>query len=178
MRVVAGKAKGIGIKAPKGTDTRPTSDKVREAIFSTLADRVVGARVLDLYAGSGALGIESISRRAQVSFFVDKSPIATRAIRENLKKLGFEENSRIIKKIVLFFLKTYKGAQFDLIFLDPPYKISVKEILPVIKSSLSLLAKDGLLIVEHTKKLRLQDHTDVYKTRAYGQTMISYIKGG
>ncbi len=176
MRVIAGKAKGHSIKAPKGMSTRPTSDKVREAIFSTIADKVTGARVLDLFAGSGALGVESLSRGAKHCVFVDNSVAAMSVIRENLVSVGFESRAVVIKKDVFRYLKSYKEASFDLIFLDPPYKIGVKEILRVIKSCLGLISKEGLIVIEHTKKLRFEDHVSVYKTKTYGQTAVTYLR--
>ena len=175
MRVIAGKAKGHSIKAPKGMSTRPTSDKVREAIFSTIADKVTGARVLDLFAGSGALGIESLSRGAEHSVFVDNSAASLGAIRGNLVSVGLESSATVIKKDVFRYLNIYKKAPFDLIFLDPPYKIGVKEILRVIKSSLGLLSTEGLIVVEHTKKIRFEDHISIDKIKAYGQTAVTYI---
>ncbi|HDZ86254.1 MAG TPA: 16S rRNA (guanine(966)-N(2))-methyltransferase RsmD [Actinobacteria bacterium] len=175
MRVIAGKAKGHSIKAPKGMSTRPTSDKVREAIFSTIASKVSGAQVLDLFAGSGALGIESLSRGAEHSVFVDNSAASLTAIRGNLVSVGLESRAAVIKKDVFRYVSSYKEAAFDLIFLDPPYKIGVNEILGVIKSCLGLLSTEGLIVVEHTKKIRLEDHISIGKIKAYGQTAVTYI---
>src|SRR6201999_455124 len=118
VRVIAGHYGGRTLRAPPGTATRPTSDRVREALFSILGTRVHDARVLDLFAGSGALGIEALSRGAREATFVDAGVAAIRAIKENLKTLGAWGEIR--KADALKFLA--RDGQYDLVFLDPPYK--------------------------------------------------------
>lgn len=119
MRVTGGKFRGIPIKAPGGKRTRPTSNKVREALFSTLGDRVTGARVLDLFAGSGALGLEALSRGAGEVVFVDRNRAATEAIAEHLKTLDCD-HGRVVCNTAEAFLGQGK-EQFDVVFLDPPF---------------------------------------------------------
>src|SRR3954452_16141177 len=117
MRVIAGSYGGRILKAPRGDGTRPTSDRVREALFSILGDRVQDARVLDLFAGSGALGIEALSRGAQSAVFVDDAPAAVRAVRANLEGV---EGAEVIRRDARAFLRTAREQprQYDLVFLD------------------------------------------------------------
>src|SRR5215218_2257874 len=120
MRVIAGTYGGRRLQAPPGTDTRPTADRVRESLFSILRERVHDARVLDLFAGSGALGIEALSRGAKEAVFVDSAHGAVAAIRENLEKLGIE--GLVHRRDALAWLAAAEGAQpFELVFADPPY---------------------------------------------------------
>ncbi len=174
MRIIAGISKGTIIKSPKGLNTRPTTDKVREAIFSSIADFLEEARVLDLYAGSGALGLEAISRGAKEAFFVDFSYESIKAINQNIAKLGFSEKTKVIKGKVETFLKIPGGDLFDLIFIDAPYKISVTELTDIIDKARKKLAENGLLVVEHSKKTHIADKTSVEREKTYGQTTISY----
>src|SRR5256885_16377821 len=118
MRVVAGEYRGRRLKAPAGTDTRPTADRVREALFNILGD-VSGAVVLDLYAGSGALGIEALSRGAAAATVVDRDERALAAVRADLEALGAV--ARVARSDAIAFLKRQDGAGYDLIFVDPPY---------------------------------------------------------
>ncbi|MBX5477410.1 MAG: 16S rRNA (guanine(966)-N(2))-methyltransferase RsmD [Clostridia bacterium] len=123
MRVIAGEARGRPLVAPPGRTTRPTSDRVREALFSMLHDEVSGSRVLDLYAGSGALGIEALSRGAREAVFVERGAAAQRCIRLNLERCGFAERARVLRDDAVRALQRLAedGERFDLIFLDPPY---------------------------------------------------------
>jgi 16S rRNA (guanine966-N2)-methyltransferase len=120
MRVVAGSAKGRRL-APVPPGTRPLSDRAREGLFSSLGEAVVDTRVLDLYAGTGANGIEALSRGAREAVFVEKSPPAIRALRVNLQRTGLEERGTILRRDVLRFLATAPPDPFELIFLDPPW---------------------------------------------------------
>src|SRR5215208_7039866 len=120
MRVIAGTYGGRRLQAPSGTDTRPTADRVREALFSILGARVDGARVLDLFAGSGALGLEALSRGAAGVTFVERAPAALRVLRANLAALGAD--AEIVPSDALRWLGAASAAsrQYDLVFLDPP----------------------------------------------------------
>ncbi len=122
MRVIAGQAKGRLLKVPKGPVVRPTSDYLREALFNILGERVQGAWFLDLFAGSGAVGIEALSRGAEFVTFVEKNPQCVQALRANLKRSGFKTQAEIIPTDVLRFLADRRSQRgYDVIFLDPPY---------------------------------------------------------
>lgn len=143
MRIIAGEAKGRPIKAPRGLGTRPMRDFVREAVFSILGRRSEGARVLDLFAGSGSLGLEALSRGAEESVFVDRSSQPVRVIRENLDNLGMSGKGKVVRAEVLDYLRKAgdAGPPFDLIFIDPPFKIDLKYRQEVLKR----LAEGGFL---------------------------------
>ena len=130
MRVIAGSAKGRRLFAPKGTETRPTSDRVKESLFNILGERVIGGAVLDLYAGSGALGIEALSRGAARAVFVDAEKAAIETIRRNVEGAGFSDRATIRRASAKTALRdlTADGERFDLIFLDPPYRIEAAQL--------------------------------------------------
>lgn len=125
MRVVAGRLGGRRLRAVPGSATRPTSDRVREALFSILGDRVSDARVLDLFAGTGALAIEALSRGAAAAVLVEQSPRAVAVIRANLKALDLERVATVRRTKAEAYLRTQRDGPFDLVFLDPPYVIGV-----------------------------------------------------
>lgn len=176
MRIIAGSAKGRIIKAPAGMATRPTSDKVREAIFSSIGDIVSGSLVLDLFAGSGALGLEALSRGARKTIFVDFSLKAIKTINSNLANLDFADSAEVKRQKAERFLDGYNNEPFNLIFLDAPYKIGLINLAAIVQSALKLLDKEGLMIVEHDAKVKLSEKFPVIKSKKYGQTMISYLE--
>jgi 16S rRNA (guanine966-N2)-methyltransferase len=142
MRVIAGSARGTRlVRAPAGV--RPVSDRVREGLFSSLGDRVEGARVLDLYAGTGAVGIEALSRGAREAVFVDRSPPALAAVRDNLARTRLEERAAVLRSDVRKFLeREAAGTQgFDIVFVDPPYQAGP----PGLDAVLALLDEKPLL---------------------------------
>jgi 16S rRNA (guanine966-N2)-methyltransferase len=170
VRVVAGAFKGRRLQAPRGGRTRPTADRVREALFSMLGD-VSGARVLDLYAGSGALGIEALSRGAASATFVDRDPSAVAAIRRNLEALGAEQEVR--HQDALRYLAGTTRGPFDLVFVDPPYDSpgrlgdSLSERLP------PLLSEDARIVTESHKRTPLELDLPLVRERTYGDTRIA-----
>jgi len=178
MRVIAGKAKGHKLVAPSSDRVRPALDQVKEAIFNILFN-VEGERVLDLFAGSGSVGIEAMSRGANDAVFVEEWSKAVAAIKRNLKHCKLEENARIIGKSVERSLGILnKEAQsFDLIFVDPPYeKNLVNPTLRMLASS--PLIKDGTrIVVEHHPKEPIEDigGLALTDTRKYGQTHVSFL---
>ncbi len=123
MRVIAGSAKGFGLSAPKHLGLRPTPERVREAIFSSLAERIPGARVLDLFAGTGAFGIEALSRGAESAVFVEKDGRAMALVADNLRKTRLADRARMFRDDVRHAIEVLarEGATFDLVFADPPY---------------------------------------------------------
>ena len=120
MRVITGKARGVQLKTPDGMLTRPTTDRVKEALFSIIQFELPGARVLDLFGGTGQLGIEAISRGAKEAVFVDAREDACKLIRENLKRTKMEQAGKVIRSDYLDYLKRCRET-FDIILLDPPY---------------------------------------------------------
>jgi len=149
MRVIAGKARSIPLKTPKGTDTRPTSDRTKETLFNVMQPYIMGSNFLDLFSGSGGIGIEALSRGAGHCVFVENKKEALSCIKENLQKTKLNEDGQIIAKDVLFALRQLEGQIiFDCIFMDPPYNHEVeKEILFYLKDS-QLLAPDCLIVLE------------------------------
>ncbi len=152
MRIIAGTARGRRIEAPEGRDTRPTLDRVRENLFNMLQGQVEGARVLDLFAGSGALSLEALSRGAESAVLCDRDREALRAERKNMEALGFSDRARILPGEWERAARTLKeeGAVFDLVFLDPPY--AMRDLRQVMDAVLLLTAEDALVIVEHEAK--------------------------
>lgn len=148
MRVIAGKAKGRQLAAPRGRITRPTSDRVREALFSILGARVPGSRVLDLYAGTGALGIEALSRGAAHATFVDRDARAVAVIRMNLANCGLAHDATVVRADVRAALRDLarRGETFDLVFFDPPYLSA--EWPRCLLDLPAVLAPDGIVVRE------------------------------
>jgi len=149
MRVIAGSAKRMPLKTIAGMDTRPTTDRIKETLFNMIAPYIADCSFLDLFAGSGAIGIEALSRGAKNVVFVEQSKIAAECIKENLKFTRLEDGARVMATDVLTALKRLEGIhKFDYIFMDPPYEKELeKRALEYLKDS-KLLAKDGIIIVE------------------------------
>jgi 16S rRNA (guanine966-N2)-methyltransferase len=163
MRIIAGTLRSRTLQAPPGLATRPTSDQLRETLFNVLAPRIEGATFLDLYAGSGAVGIEALSRGTASVVFVERAPAALAVLRGNLAKLGLTAGFRIHAGSVGMVLRRMKpdaGAAFDLVYLDPPYD-AAKEYaatLGALGAELAaVLAPGALVIAEHRRKERLED---------------------
>ena len=171
MRVVAGQLGGRRLAAPRGRDTRPTADRVREAVFSILGP-LDGERVLDLFAGSGALGIEALSRGAGSAVFVDDATSAVRAVRENLDALGL--SARVVRADAAQALRDAReaGDAYDLIFVDPPYRHAerwagrLSELLPAV------LASGGRVVSESDRRAPLALGLRLADERRYGDTLI------
>ena len=153
MRIIAGEKRSRRLAAPEGTDTRPTADRVREALFSILGRRVSGARVLDLYAGSGALALESLSRGAAAAVLVDCGAKACRVIRENIDALAYGDRAQLLRMTDTAALAKLSaaGEQFDLVFLDPPYRMDTAPVCERLARE-GLLAAGGLIVTEHAKE--------------------------
>ena len=149
MRVIAGKARRVQLHTIEGMDTRPTTDRIKETLFNMIAHGLCDASFLDLFAGSGAIGIEALSRGAKEAVFVEKSPRAATCIRENLARTKLSEEAEVITTDVISALRRLEGRKkFDYIFMDPPYNHELeKEVLTFLSHS-DLLEEDALLIVE------------------------------
>jgi 16S rRNA (guanine(966)-N(2))-methyltransferase RsmD len=169
MRVIAGTFRSRPLVAPRGLDTRPTSDRLRETLFNVIAARVPGSRFADLYAGSGAVGIEAISRGAAEVFFAEKSPAALAAIRANLRTLKVAGGFQVEGGGTSSLLKWLSGKPLDVVFLDPPYDDAeeYRRTLTTLGTSASgLLTVDALVIAEHTRKHPLLDvYGSLHRTR-------------
>jgi 16S rRNA (guanine(966)-N(2))-methyltransferase RsmD len=171
MRVIAGSHRGATLRAPRGDATRPTSDRVREALFSMLGP-VVELRVLDLFAGSGALGIEALSRGAASTTFVDDAAAAVDAVRRNLQSLRLE--GEVLRRPALATLASplFASRQYDLVFLDPPYRLAT-ELGPQLSAALpGVLAPDARVVAESDRRAVLELEMPLLKERTYGDTLI------
>ncbi len=171
MRVIAGSRRGATLFAPRGPHTRPTSDRVREAVFSILGD-LSGVRALDLFAGSGALAIEALSRGASEATLVDTSAAALAAIQRNLKTLALE--AEISRAPALRFLERARAAarQYDLVFLDPPYRHASTLGAKLGDALIPVLAPDARVVAESDRRSPLQLDLPLHDERRYGDTLI------
>jgi 16S rRNA (guanine966-N2)-methyltransferase len=169
VRVIAGDFKGRRLHTARGTRTRPTADRVREALFSMLGD-VSGARVLDLYAGSGALGIEALSRGAESAVFVERDEPALAALWRNLEAVGADAEVR--RKDVLGFLARPEGT-YDLVFCDPPYDDAPRVAAPLSEALPSLARQNARIVTESDKRNPLQLPKPLLVERSYGNTRIA-----
>lgn len=179
MRVITGKVKGRKLKAPKGLDVRPTTDRVKESIFNILRTIKEDSKVLDLFAGSGNVGIEFLSRGAKECFFIDNDNISIKTIRENLEHTRLTPQSNIYKNSVegAIRLLSKKGFAFDYIFMDPPYGKNLA--LPALEliCQEKIIKKDGLVIVEHERQISLPEKLLCLKRidfREYGGTTVTF----
>jgi 16S rRNA (guanine966-N2)-methyltransferase len=173
VRVVAGAFKGHPLRAPRGTRTRPTADRVREALFSMLGD-LSGARVLDLFAGSGALGIEALSRGAESAVFVDSDARAIAAIRRNLETVGAEAEVR--RQDALRFVSAWEGT-CDLVLIDPPYDLASRVAGPLAERLPAVLANDAVVVTESDKRNPLELPLPLERERTYGDIRIAIHRG-
>jgi len=174
MRVIAGSFRSRSLQAPPGLATRPTSDRLRETLFNVLAPRIEGARFLDLYAGSGAVGIEAMSRGAAEVVFVERAAPALKVLKANLAGLGLGIGLDVVAGSVATFLrKPAEETRFDLVFLDPPYDAAnaYAAVLGLLGGAAAGLLADGALVVaEHRRKERLEDrYGELGRTRLLEQ---------
>ncbi|HEX3048619.1 MAG TPA: 16S rRNA (guanine(966)-N(2))-methyltransferase RsmD [Bacillota bacterium] len=178
MRVIAGKYRGLVLKGPKHKGLRPTADRVREAIFNIIGARIIDAVFLDLFAGTGAIGIEALSRGAHFVVFNDHNFQSIRLLQENLKIVAADTQCKILQSPAdLSLIRLAKdGLQFDLIFLDPPFEAGV-QLLPQIITGIKeyrLLKEDGWLIVEHPQKTEINAPGFTQRlSRSYGDISLS-----
>lgn len=181
MRVISGSARGTILKSPQDDKVRPTLDRVKESLFNIIGFSIIESDVLDLFAGSGALGIESLSRGASKAVFVDMSKESIALTTENLEKTRLKEKAMILNKDSISALEYLAGKneKFDLIFMDPPYKTDlVKKALEFLSSS-NILKEDALIIVEQDMDESLDDaYGNLTKTREkkYSKTKLSFFE--
>lgn len=178
MRVIAGEYKGRRLATPRDYSVRPTTDKVKEALFSILADVIPESRVLDLFSGTGNLGIEALSRGAELCVFVDNSKDSLKLIKENIEYCRAGNNAKVIagdyKKALM-----RANEQFDVILLDPPYDGGYLENCFELIDEYDVLDDDGVIVAEHRKEEKLPEHIygfEKIKERKYGIIMLSIYK--
>lgn len=181
MRVITGKARGVQLKTPDGMTTRPTTDRVKEALFSIIQFEIPTAKVLDLFGGTGQLGIEALSRGAKSAVFVDAGEPACRLIRENLKRTKLEADAKVIRADYLEYLKRCR-EKYDIIFLDPPYaEVFLENALKCI-AEIDILQTGGIIVTERPVGKELPwDFEGFTRSRdyKYGNTVLAiYRKNG
>ena len=178
MRVITGKARGVQLKTPDGMLTRPTTDRVKEALFSVIHFDLPGARILDLFGGTGQLGIEALSRGAKSAVFVDQREDACRLIRENLKRTKLEADAKVVRSDYLDYLKRCRET-FDIILLDPPYaEVFLENALKCI-TEIDILQSGGIIVAERPLDKELPFEFEGYtrsKDYKYGKTLITLYR--
>ena len=179
MRIVAGKWGGQRLAAPKGLETRPTTDRVREACFSALGEPPTGAQILDLFAGSGAMGLEALSRGAAQATFVESSITTLKVLKANISAFKAEPSASVHKGDAIRFLERTKVDSYDWIFIDPPYQSTLaNESLAVIQEK-NLLKPGGVIVVEHDKRIIPNDFSPSLlqaAPRRYGDTSLTFYR--
>lgn len=180
MRIIAGEAKNKRLKSRKGMDTRPTLGSVKESLFSIIAPYIDGCKFLDLFSGTGNIALEALSRGAERAIMIEQDQEALKVIIENINNLGFENKCRAYKNDVVRAVEILgrKGEKFDIIFMDPPYKLNLCEkTLRAIEKS-GVLAEDGLIICEHHMLEDLDDEMFGFKKadcRKYGKKTMTFF---
>lgn len=178
MRVVSGLAKGVTLKTPDGLATRPTADRIKEAMFSIIQFDLPGTHVLDLFGGTGQLGIEALSRGAKSAVFVDHSESACSLIRENLKRTKFQNSAKVVRSDYLTFLQN-TSEKFDIILLDPPYaEVFLENSLKMI-SEIDILQTNGIIVTERPVEKALSwDFPGYSRSRdyKYGKTLLTIYR--
>lgn len=179
MRVISGSARGCKLVAPAGDKTRPTTDRIKETLFNILFTKVYESRVLDLYSGSGALGIEALSRGSKHCVFVEADAKALSCLHTNLKKTRLEEKGEVLNMKVELALPLLRNP-FDIILMDPPYELGEEEKILTYILQNNLLAKDGIIVIE-AKLSRVFDYVnslslEIYKEKNYGTTKHIFLR--
>lgn len=177
MRVITGTARGRRLITLAGDTVRPTSSRVKEALFSILQFELEGRRVLDLFAGSGQLGIEALSRGAKQAVFVDQSAKSLAVVKENLQKCGFTDRVELHQKPAEQFIRTAQPHSFDMIFLDPPYRMDI--LAHILPDLVSLLRPEGIIVAEHEKSCKIPEkifNLWLQKEYFYGKIVVSVMK--
>ena len=172
MRIITGSARGRRLIAPEGIDTRPTSEVTKEAVFSAIHFEVEGARMLDLFAGTGQMGLEALSRGAKSVTFVESGKASLAALRANILSCGFTEESKVMAMDAIGFLKL-GGGEYDVVFMDPPYNQGLAQAaLPLVAAQ---MAPGGVILCEVDKQEEMPEEVGAFrlqKSRRYGKTMI------
>ena len=178
MRIISGTARGRKLKEPQGMDTRPTTDKVKESLFNIIQFELEGRRVLDLYAGTGQLGLEALSRGAERCVFVDQRREAAALVKENIKLCRFEDRSRVVQEESLSFLSACR-EKFDVVFLDPPYQSGLLEKSLEQLIRFDILREHGIIVCESGTEWTLPALEPPYEAGReyrYGQIKLSLCR--
>lgn len=178
MRVISGKARGVQLKAPDGMSTRPTIDRVKEALFSIIQFEIPGTSVLDLFGGTGQLGIEALSRGAKEAVFVDSQEAACKIIRENIKRTNLVNQSRVVRSDYLDYLKRCK-EKYDIIFLDPPYAEVYLETALKCITEIDILQSGGIIATERPIGKELPSEYDGFvrsRDYKYGKVLLTIYR--
>ncbi|MCR3957070.1 MAG: 16S rRNA (guanine(966)-N(2))-methyltransferase RsmD [Gudongella sp.] len=182
MRVISGSRKGHRLIAPKGNTVRPTEDRVKESLFNILSPLKNNANVLDLFAGSGGIGIEFLSRGSKRVYFVDRSPESIRAIKKNLEHTKLMDEAEVIKGDARAVIKQFEQGHpaFDYIYVDPPYaEVELFHKILQLIADRGILSDDGIIIVEHDKAMILNNtysNIEVFDNRSYGSKEMTYYR--
>ncbi len=182
MRIISGTAKGTKLYTLEGLETRPTLDRVKEALFNIISNEIIDAKVLDLFSGSGAIGLEFASRGAKQVYLCDKSREACEIIKKNIEKTHLKEKVKLLNSGFIKAIKELNGEKFDIIYLDPPYKTNFIKlsIYELIKNE--NLTEDTLIIAETDEKEKILkeieeiNHIEIIDTRKYGRANIIFLK--
>ncbi|MHB8996568.1 MAG: 16S rRNA (guanine(966)-N(2))-methyltransferase RsmD [Armatimonadota bacterium] len=175
MRVISGSAKSLKLIIPKGAVIRPTGDMVREALFASLGDRTIDARFGDLYAGSGSVGIEALSRGAAHCVFIEKNPRCIEALRTNLANTSFEDRAEIVRGDCLKRIEpVWRREPLDIVFMDPPYRDSTEQLLQIVLRLAAETGRECLIVVQCERGM--EPSVPPNKAKRYGSTMLLYYE--
>jgi len=178
MRVITGTARGKRLVTPAGRDVRPTPERVKEGLFSALHFDIEGRRILDLFAGSGQLSVEALSRGAASAVLVDNAAASVKAAHSNISACGFEDKAKVIQSDYSAFCAMCRDT-FDIVFLDPPYNEGL--LMPAIKAVLPLVSDYGSIVCEHPPEVKLEESIggfSVYRTYRYGKVLVTVYRKG
>ena len=177
IRIIAGKFGGRKIDAPDGAKTHPMGERVRNALFNSIADEIVGARVLDSFAGTGSVGLEAISRGARSSTFVERDKVAQNILGKNVVSLGADEQSEIVRSSINSWLETASVENYDIIFADPPYHDLQ---LSTVRRLFTILKPNGLMVLSHTGRGEVPNLSElgivVVDNRSYGNARLTFFR--
>ena len=176
MRVIAGTARSMPLSTPKGNDTRPTTDRIKETLFNMLQSYIPDCVFVDVCSGSGAIGIEALSRGASHAYFIDRDQACIQCIKNNLSFTKLDQRSTILKQDACTALNMIHEKAVDVVFADPPYALPQLPELPDIVLSRNLLKEGGLFVLEHGKTNNFSQHPRFVEHRAYGSVNFSFFQ--
>lgn len=178
MRIITGVARGKHLVTPEGRDVRPTPERVKEGLFSALQFDIEGRRVLDLFAGSGQLGLEALSRGAASAVFVDTLDSSVKIVKQNIELTGFESKAKVFRSDYASFAAACSDT-FDIAFLDPPYNAGL--LMPALKAVLPLMSDYGTIVCEHPPEVKPEENVggfSIAKTYRYGKVLVTVYRKG